>query len=105
MRILKLLYWRARLKKDSLRTRKRKIERIAKRYKYKGNIWIDDASQIKELMHKTVREYAEFCSKAHEFCQQTHLGRIADELAERDEKKACIPGTYFNEKKEKPNLD
>jgi len=87
MRILKLLYWRARLKKDSRRPRKRKIERIAKKYNYKGNLLIDDVSQIKELMHKTAREYAEFRAKAYEFCQ-THLGQIADELAERDRKKA-----------------
>ena len=87
MRILKLLYWRARLKKDSRRPRKRRIKRIAKKYNYKGNLSIDDAMQIKELMHKTAREYAEFRPKAHEF-RQTHLGRIADELAERDGKKA-----------------
>ena len=77
----------ARLKKDSRRPRKRKIEKIAKKCNYKGKLWIDDASQIMELMHKTAMEYAEFRPKAHEF-RQTHLGQIADDLAGRDGKKS-----------------
>ena len=58
-----------------------------KRYNYKGNLSIDDTTQIKELMHKTAKEYAEFRPKAHEF-RQTHLGQITDELTEHDGRKA-----------------
>ena len=83
-------YLNTRLKRKKGRAHKRKIEKIARKCDYQGDLALDDHKEIKELMHKTVKRYTEFRPKAHEF-RQTHTGRIADELAERDGQKA---GTY-----------
>ena len=87
MRVPKCLYWRTRLKGKKGRPRRRKIENIARKCDYQGDLALDDEKEIKELMQKTAKQYSEFRPKAHEF-RQTHIRRITDELAERDGQKA-----------------
>jgi len=83
MRVQKMMLMRIELKGKAGRPQKRRLRRLAKRYKYKGNVAISDHAEVKAFLCLTSNEYAAFRPKASAF-RSTYLGRIANELFYED---------------------